>query len=216
MWESGQRLGPGPEMSIERWSAFVVTWLVVSGTPGPNAAFSVAVGLANPLPRAFLAPLGIGVAALVHVVGASIGISAVLTTLPQLFPLVKWLGVAYLLWLGVRRWRRPLGTHSQDSSVSRNAIFARGVFVSLANPKAILAYAAVLPHFVSARSAFAPQLAILGITASIVATGVYCVYVALATAFREFMLPTAGSQRVDRIAGGTYVLAAAALASIGH
>lgn len=203
-------------MTIERWSAFVAAWLVVSGTPGPNAAYSVAVGLANPLPRAFLAPLGIGIAALVHVLAASLGISALLTAWPQLFPVVKWLGVAYLLWLALMQWRVTPGADSIQRSGSANAVLGGGILVSLANPKAILAYAAVLPHFVSPGSPYAPQLAILGITASAVATTVYCVYAALASALSQRVLSASRSRAVAHISGAAYFAAAVALAAVSQ
>ncbi len=203
-------------VTVERWTAFVITWVVVSGTPGPNAAFSIAVGLDNPLPRAFLAPLGIGVAALVHVVIASLGISTLLTAWPQLFPFVKWLGVAYLLWLAIRQWRTRPGAHSARHSESGRAVLRRGVLVSLANPKAIVAYAAVLPHFISPRSPLSPQFALLGITASVVATSVYCVYAALASAFSRAVLTASSSRTVSHIAGGAYFVAATALAAVSQ
>ena len=96
-------------MSIESWLTFVVVFTMLALPVGPNAVHTVATAVKVGLPKGFLVPLGIGIASVIHALLASLGFGALLLASAELFTLIKWLGVGYLLWLGVRLWRTDPG-----------------------------------------------------------------------------------------------------------
>lgn len=93
-------------MTLEAWTSFAALWLLAAAAPGPNVAFTVATGLRTPLPRALLAPVGIGLGGLAFAAAVSAGLGTLLMASADAFRVVKWLGVAYLAWLGLRSWHR--------------------------------------------------------------------------------------------------------------
>jgi homoserine/homoserine lactone efflux protein len=205
-------------VTADRWMAFLVTWAAVSAFPGPNAAFAIGAGLSNRLPRAFLGPVGVGLAACAQVALVSAGLAAVLVAVPQLFTAIKWAGVAYLAWLGFRQLATPghspgaRGAHGGDRPVSRAGLVLRGFLNSASNPKAILAYAVILPQFLVPRHAVGPQLAILAVTASSVVTLTYCGYAAAARGLSTRLARPNARGAVARTAGAAYLAAAVFLA----
>jgi threonine/homoserine/homoserine lactone efflux protein len=96
----------------------------------------------------------------------ALGMTTLLGALAHGFEVLRWIGVAYLVFLGVRAWRTPALdlTRARPEPRAARAIFLRGFLVSLTNPKTLLFYAAFLPQFVDASENVGRQLAILGVT----------------------------------------------------
>ena len=108
-------------MSFEVWVTFVTVCLITAITPGPNAAYAMATGMANRFPKAFFGPLGIGIAVMVQALIASLGLGTVLLASADLFNVIKWLGVIYLIWLGIQHWHSTFSLRlSPRSSSSRS------------------------------------------------------------------------------------------------
>jgi len=206
-------------MAIESWGAFLLVWALASAAPGPNAAYAVGVSLSHSLPSALRAALGFGLAGLVHVTVVATGLGSLLLSSAELFHTLKWLGVGYLLWLGLRQLRAGAATFEVapvKSAKTGIAFLRRACFVSLSNPKSILAYLAILPQFVDPAGSVGRQLAILGATAVVWSVLNYAAYVLAAHRLKTWFLGTAGRTILRRIAGAAYLSGAAILAASEH
>jgi len=141
-------------MSADLYLAFVAACVLLIVIPGPNVALIVANSMAHGARYGLMTVAGTASAMVLQLALVVLGASALLGLLASLFDSLRWLGVVYLLWLGVRTWRSASSDLSGIAAEPRSAsaIFARGFFVSLTNPKTLLFYAAFLPQFVSAES----------------------------------------------------------------
>src|SRR5271168_3547434 len=116
-------------------AAFVAATVVLMLVPGPNVALIVANSLAFGARTGLVTVMGTIVGMVAQLSVAALGVTALFEALAQGFATLRWLGVAYLLWLGFRDWRTPAGDLSRIAPVSPRKIFIRGFLVSLTNPK---------------------------------------------------------------------------------
>lgn len=151
-------------MSPTLLAAFVAATAILMLIPGPNVALIVANSLKFGARAGLLTVAGTSAAMVAQLVVASLGLTAAFGALAQAFDILRWLGVAYLLWLGIRAWREPADDLSKTSPVPPGATFARGFVVSLTNPKTLAFYAAFLPQFLVPDAPLGRQMAILSVT----------------------------------------------------
>jgi homoserine/homoserine lactone efflux protein len=151
-------------LSPALYAAFVAAATTLMLIPGPNVALIVANSLGFGVRAGLMTVAGTSAAMVVQLAIASLGITALFGALAQAFEILRWLGVAYLLWLGFRAWRTPSGDLGRTRAVSPRDTFARGFFVSLTNPKTLAFYAAFLPQFLVSDAPFGRQMAILSLT----------------------------------------------------
>lgn len=153
-------------MDLSLYLAFVAATTVLMLIPGPNVALIVANSMAHGTRAGLTTVAGTSAAMIPQLVLTVLGMSAALSTLATWFETLRWLGVGYLVYLGVQQWRAPavdlLATPPQPKSP--RAIFVRGFLVSLTNPKTLLFYGAFFPQFVSAGKDAGAQLALLALT----------------------------------------------------
>jgi homoserine/homoserine lactone efflux protein len=151
-------------LSPSLYAGFVAATVLLMLVPGPNVALIVANSLAFGARVGLVTVLGTIVGMIVQLSVAAFGVAALVGPLAQGFNTLRWLGVIYLLWLGVRDWRTPAGDLSRIAPVSPRRIFTRGFLVSLTNPKPLVFYAAFLPQFLVADAPLNRQMAILSVT----------------------------------------------------
>lgn len=153
-------------MTIHTLVIFFLTCMAVSMTPGPNMLLAMSLGLRYGVRRAVWGGLGLCLALAGMALLSAVGLGALLATSAVAFEIVRWAGVAYLLWLGIAAWRAPprdLGApvDAQTGEGSPLRLFARGLVVSASNPKAIVFLTALFPQFIDPAQPMAPQLAML-------------------------------------------------------
>lgn len=201
---------------------FVVAALALTLTPGPAVLYIVARSVDRGYRAGLVSVLGIGVGGLVHVVAATIGLSALLASSAVAFSAVKWLGAAYLVWLGLQRIlvhdEATAPTTVEEDRLSR--VFLQAVAVDVLNPKVALFFLAFLPQFVDpSRGAAWTQIAALGATFVIVALCTDSLYALLSGTAGGWVRRRAASvkfQRVQRyVSGGVYLALGAATAISG-
>lgn len=199
-------------MSPELYLGFVSAVLVLVAMPGPNVALIVANALARG-PRAGLVTVaGTTAAMLVQLSLVIAGMTAAMATLSEVFDWVRWIGVAYLVFLGVRAWRAPAEDLAAVPPGPRpdRAAFLRGVLVSLTNPKTLLFYAALLPQFVEPSRPAGPQLVLLAATFVVLAAAGDSLWAIFAGRARRLL---AGRGRLrNRLTGGALLGAGIGLA----
>jgi threonine/homoserine/homoserine lactone efflux protein len=145
---------------------FAATAFLIELTPGPNMAYLATVALAKGRRPALLAVAGVAVGLALSGLAAALGLAAIAVSYPLLLQLLRYAGIAYLLWLAFDTWREP-----RESGDEELASFQRGLIANLLNPKAFAFYLSVMPNFL-------PD----GETTSIPVTLVFvAVYVAIAT-----------------------------------
>ncbi|MGR3434997.1 MAG: LysE family translocator [Shimia sp.] len=143
--------------------AFVPAVLALVVTPGPDMLFAMAQGLRGGRRPAVAAAAGISAGAMVNATLAGLGLGALVAAAPWLFGVVRWVGVAYLLWLAVKTLRTPLsGENARPVRPSR--AFRDGLVVNLSNPSVILFILAFIPQFVDPARPILPQFLIYGAT----------------------------------------------------
>jgi homoserine/homoserine lactone efflux protein len=199
------------------WLAFLAAALVIAVSPGPGAVLSMSTGLRDGYAAALRAIAGLQIALLLQLCVVALGLGAVLATSQTAFAVVKFAGAAYLIWLGVQKWRsppEPIGGDGEGLRVqSRRRLYAQGILVNLTNPKAIVFIAALVPQFIVPDRPQWPQFAIIGATMVAVDVMVMSCYALLATRFRPLLRNPRLLRLQNRIFGGLFVGAGAMLAS---
>lgn len=139
------------------WSTFFAAAFLLNAAPGPDLGYVFAQTLKNGREGGFAAMFGIWTGAFGHVFMAAIGLSAVLAASATLFASIKWLGAAYLIWIGIDAIRsashagNELDPREAEGLVrrsTRGAIFRQGALIALLNPKTAIFFLAFLPQFV--------------------------------------------------------------------
>jgi threonine/homoserine/homoserine lactone efflux protein len=150
-------------IALDLYLAFVAATVVLILIPGPNVSLIVANAVAYGTAYGLLTVAGTSAAVALQLVLTALGMTAVLGALATWFEWLRWIGVAYLLWLGIRQWRAaPVDlTKTRAQPRSPRAIVLRGFLVSLTNPKTLLFYGAFFPQFVTLSRPIGPQVAIL-------------------------------------------------------
>lgn len=130
---------------------FLLTTLVVVATPGTGVLYTLSAGLARGTRASIVAAFGCTLGILPHVVAAITGVAALLHTSAVAFQVVKYLGVAYLLWMAWSTFRdtTPLTVEQGPSSVPARKVVLSGVLLNLLNPKLTIFFVAFLPQFVA-------------------------------------------------------------------
>ncbi|MGD0720662.1 MAG: LysE family translocator [Roseiarcus sp.] len=157
-------------MSPHLYAAFVLTSVALILIPGPNVALIAANSLAHGPRYGLLTVAGTSSAMVAQLTLTVLGMTTFLAELAGWFEAVRWVGVAYLLYLGIKAWRAPARFSAAGPEArSIRAIYLRGFFVSLTNPKTLLFYGAFLPQFVAPAAGAPRQLAILATTFLVIA-----------------------------------------------
>ncbi len=141
--------------------AFLPAALALNLLPGADMMFCLAQGLRGGPRPAVAASAGISTGAMVHVTATGLGLGALVATFPVLFGLIRWVGVAYLLWLAWRTLATPIATPDKPPVQPRRA-FRDGLIVNLSNPKVVLFILAFVPQFVDPARAILPQFLAFG------------------------------------------------------
>lgn len=203
-------------MSWSLWLTFVVAALVIAVSPGPGAVLAMASGLRHGYRGALRAIAGLQTALLLQLAVVALGLGALLATSATAFVVVKVLGAAYLIWLGVQKWRAPVESIDEASAGgdprSRRKLYAQGVLVNLTNPKAIVFMAALVPQFIVPTAPQWPQFLIIGATMVAVDVLVMSCYALLATRFRPLLRNPHALRVQNRVFGGLFVGAGTMLA----
>jgi threonine/homoserine/homoserine lactone efflux protein len=206
------------------FALFVAAALALLLVPGPAVIYVVARSVEGGRLRGLVSVLGVELGTLLHVVFAAAGLSAIVVSSAAAFSVVKWLGAAYLVWLGLRQ---ILGRDGGDqeaplsgSGENRLRVFSQSVLVQVLNPKVALFFLAFLPQFVDpSRSAAWTQVVVLGTTLAtlgLFTDGLYALLGGTAGEWIRKQRAGAGLRRARRyVTGGVYIALGAVAAISG-
>ena len=148
-------------ISLGQALAFLPAGLALNLAPGPDMAFCLGQGLRGGPRPAWAASAGVAVGAMIHVTLAGLGLGAVLGAVPHAFDAIRWIGVAYLVWLAVTTLRGS-GEEADLPPIRPSRAFRQGLVVNLTNPKVILFVLAFLPQFTDPGRPILPQFLAFG------------------------------------------------------
>lgn len=206
-------------MSLNHWLLFVSVVLTVIVMPGPAAALCLSHGVAYGRRRTLVTVLGLVLSSLALIVLSMAGLSAVLAASSTLFNVIKYVGAAYLIYLGITIWRsRPGGSIAQGEAAPRlgavhlRKLFRTGFLVGISNPKDLLFFGALFPQFIDTKAPLLGQVAILGATWCVVAFAIMSVYAAIGAKVAGSVDAINARGIFNRITGGVFIAAGGALA----
>lgn len=203
-------------MELSVWITYFIATIILSLSPGPGVFSSISSGLHHGFRLGLWNGVGMQAANMILVGIVSLGLGAILLASEALFALVKWLGVAYLVYLGAVTWRAPargFQDNPHDEAQTARDVFLRGFFVNMTNPKGIIFFAAILPQFIDVARPQMPQYAVLAGTTFAVDLVAMWGYTALAAKVLRVMRDPGHLRWVNRGLGGAFVAAGVALAS---
>ncbi len=154
-------------MHLPQWLAFFAVVLVITYCPGPMTMFCMATGADVGPRRTRFAVIGGSSAYFIQLTIVALGLGWIVKASPVTFELIKWLGAFYLIYLGIKQWLREpfqLTRSTMKESISPWQLYRRGFFVGITNPKSILTFTALFPHFLSHSGQPTLQFVILGAT----------------------------------------------------
>jgi homoserine/homoserine lactone efflux protein len=204
-------------MTLDTWLAFLVAAILISASPGAGAVACMATGTRYGYRLGIWNIFGMQVGAALQLAVVGAGLGAILAASTAAFTALKWLGVAYLCYLGWKQWRAPAealrveGGNGRDGTA--RALFLQGFLVNATNPKATVFFLAVLPQFIDPLRPLVAQYLIVVATLTVIDLVVMSGYTIFAAKFLRLLRAPHHIRWVNRLFGGLFVGAAALLAS---
>ena len=154
-------------MPLENWLAYTFVTATFLLIPGPTILLVISYSMISGRKAVFALLLGVGLGDIVAMILSFIGVGLLLQTVTIAFQFLKWIGAAYLIWLGIRMWRSA-SESMELSAITDNkvwhAIMANAFVITALNPKSIVFFLAFLPQFINSEKPFITQSLILGST----------------------------------------------------
>ncbi len=204
-------------MEFSTWLAFFAASWAISLSPGAGAIAAMSSGLNHGFRRGYFTTFGLILGILTQVLLVGLGLGALIATSSLGFTLVKWLGVAYLVWLGIQQWRapaKPLVASNLDAAVTtRRQLLLRGWAVNAVNPKGTVFLLAVVPQFLDLAHSLGQQYLVIGATLAFTDMVVMAGYTALAARVLSALRSERQIRLMNRTFGSLFVVAGALLAT---
>ena len=204
-------------MQLSLWFTFFAASWAISLSPGPGAVAAMGAGVNHGFTRGYWLTLGLVMGIVTQLAIVGVGLGALMAASEAAFVVVKWLGVAYLLWLGIRQWRAPVHTGQaidrERCVVARRTLILRGWALNAVNPKGTAFMLAVVPQFIDPARPLATQYAVIGATLVFTDLVVMAGYTALASRVLAVLKSPQQVRAMNRLFGSLFVVAAALLAS---
>lgn len=208
-------------MTLHTWLTFFVAAWLISLAPGPGAVSTMASAVRFGVRRAAFNLIGLELGLLFVLAVVASGLGALIVASATAFTVLKWLGVAYLIYLGIRQWRdhgaaqKITGTARRGDGTPRGLIL-QGFLVNASNPKGIVFVLAVLPQFIDPDRAQLPQYALCGATLLFTDVVVMNGYAFFASRVLRLLRSPRKNHWIGRTFGSLYVGAAGLLAVFGR
>ncbi|MEM7319433.1 MAG: LysE family translocator [Pseudomonadota bacterium] len=201
-------------MPIETWTIYALTVLAMMSTPGPSQLLMLTNSGVHGFHRSLATAAGDLTANALQMLAAGLGLAAILAASATALTVIKWAGVTYLIWLGIRMIRRAkpeeAGARTPRKKASLQTLWLQGFLTSAANPKAVVFFAALFPQFIAGTAAFWPQFLILSAT-YIIIDGLFLSAYGLGSSWVVSRFKGSARVWVERIGGGFMIGAAVLL-----
>ncbi len=203
-------------MELSTWLAFFAASWAISISPGAGAVAAMSAGLNHGFKRGYITTLGLVLGIWTQILVVGVGLGAVVATSATAFLVIKWAGVAYLVWLGIQQWRAPAvplaaKTEAAGQASVRSMVFRAWVINAL-NPKGTVFLLAVVPQFLDLTQALSPQYLVIAATLGFTDLVVMGGYTALAAKVLRALKSESHLRALNRVFGGLFVAAGTLLA----
>lgn len=209
-------------MELSTWIAFFAASWAISLSPGAGAVAAMSAGLNHGFRHGYFMTFGLVLGIWTQIVVVGLGLGALIAASSFGFALVKWGGVAYLVWLGVKQWRAlavPMVAEAaveegrSVAAVSRRTLVLRGWMINAVNPKGTVFLLAVVPQFLDLHSSLAAQYLVIGATLGFTDLVVMAGYTVLAARLLRLLKSPGHIRLMNRSFGSLFVAAGALLAT---
>ena len=205
-------------MELALWLPFFAAAWAISLSPGAGAVAAMSAGLNHGFRRGYFISFGLVAGIMTQIVVISAGLGALIAASTLAFAAVKWGGVAYLVWLGLKQWRAPTEpmlaeAAGGDARVSRRSLMLRGWMINAVNPKGTVFLLAVVPQFLDTARPLLGQY--LAIAATLVFTDLVVMagYTVLAARLLKYLRAPGYLRLLNRVFGSLFMLAGVLLAT---
>ncbi|MFT6928413.1 MAG: homoserine/homoserine lactone efflux protein [Psychromonas sp.] len=196
-------------MSLELWLTFAFACVIFSIAPGAGMVITVSNSISGGLKTAVKNILGLQLALLTHILIVSAGLGALLATSALAFTILKYIGAAYLLYLGFSKFFSKVGAVTQEdaliSQTSNKNLIWKGFVVNMMNPKSIVFLAAFLPQFLNPALDLVFQYIALGSTVLIIDLAVMCSYALLASLLKPYLVKSSFVTLQNKVFGSLFI-----------
>ena len=205
-------------MSIEHWLAFVAASAVLLAIPGPTILLVISYALGHGRKATTATVAGVALGDFTAMTASMLGLGALLAASAAIFTALKWIGAAYLIYLGIKLWRVPVSanaTETEEGETSKEQpfrIFLHTYAVTALNPKSIIFFVAFLPQFLDTSKPLAVQMVIFEVTFLALATLNATTYGLMASMARK-TIRKPNVQRLVNRTGGTLMIGAGLIAA---
>jgi homoserine/homoserine lactone efflux protein len=205
-------------MEWTTWFAFFAASWAISISPGAGAVAAMTAGMQHGFARGYFLTFGLVLGLWSLLLAVGVGLGALIVASSTAFAVVKWLGVAYLLWLGIAQWRAPaVGLQAQTDgavTVSRWSIVVRGWMLNTLNPKPTLFMLAVVPQFLNPTQPLLSQYLVIAATLAFTDLVVNAGYTAFASRALAALRTPRQMRWVNRVFGSLFIALATMLATV--
>lgn len=203
-------------MTLHLWLAYTGVIAALIAIPGPSALISMTHGLRYGRQKALATISGGVLAALMLMTASALGLGAILAASTTAFTVLKVVGAAYLIWLGISAWRdkgheTPLAAPDVEESAGALRLFRKGFMVGISNPKDLLFFAALFPNFVDASQPHALQFATLALTWAVLDGSIMFAYACAGRRLSGLFANPKRLRLLNRSTGTLFVFAGGAL-----
>jgi homoserine/homoserine lactone efflux protein len=208
-------------MELTTWLAFFAASWAISISPGAGAVAAMSAGLNHGLVRGYFMTFGLVLGIWTQVLVVGLGLGALIATSSLAFAVVKWLGVAYLVYLGIKQWRAPAEPMVAEANgeggptqvaTPRRTLVLRGWMVNAVNPKGTVFLLAVVPQFLDLTQPLSTQYAVIAATLGFTDLVVMGVYTLLAARVLRLLKTPRQIRLLNRSFGSLFVAAGGLLA----
>lgn len=184
-------------------------------SPGPGVVMTLTNSLRYGMQGAIGGIVGVAFGALVVAAISATSLGILLATSATAFTVMKFVGAAYLVYLGIRLWRAPAFHFTEQAAQEAGFLrrFVEGISLQLTNPKAIFFFLSVFPQFIESSLSYAMQFSVLVLTYSALVILIHCFYAFFAQRAKVWLTSEKGGRTVSKAGGATFVFFGAALAA---
>jgi threonine/homoserine/homoserine lactone efflux protein len=201
-------------MSLDHWMAFVAASAILLAIPGPTVLLIISYALGHGRKAAAAIVAGVALGDLTAMTASMLGLGAMLAASATIFTGLRWIGGAYLVYLGIKLWRAPAQATDAGDAPMANPLrmFGHAYVVTALNPKSILFFVAFVPQFLDATQPLLPQVVTMEATFVILAALNATLFAVLAAAARQRLREPRVQRAVNR-AGGSLLIGAGIFAA---
>ena len=200
---------------MENYLIFLLIAIITVLSPGPGVVLTLTNTIRYGAKDAVNGILGIAFGTFIVAGISATSLGLLLATSSIAFTIMKLIGAAYLIYLGIKLWRSPSVKIELNEKISKNRKlqFIEGLALQLTNPKAIFFFMSVFPQFINFNHGYIAQFILLVVTYSILVVVIHLLYALLAKSARFWLASEKGGRMVNRFSGGTFMCFGAGLAT---